>query len=492
VTKRVTLLSNTVFGTVPIFLTVCGERRHGRLREKQFRLPFVASRSWLWSGQVAVQKKNPRHEVSADQQAEAGLGGRGDLYRDLVEHSQDLLCTHDLEGRLLSINPLPARLLGYEVEELLQIPMREFLAPEYRDQFDEYLVRIQRDRFAEGSMVLMTRSGERRIWEYYNTLRTDGLPAPLVRGMAHDVTERRRAEAAVQKSEERFRVALKNSPVVVFNQDLELKYTWINAPVLGWAQQEYLGRTDAEIIGGEDGDRLTAIKQQVLQKGAAIRTEVSITFGDEKHYFDLTVEPLHSRRGALVGITCAAVDITAMKQAQEEREELIRRLQDALAENEYLASHDALTGVPNRRLLEDRLEQALARADRQHHKVAVLALDLDNFKEVNDRFGHRVGDLVLKGIAARVKARLRASDTFARTGGDEFTVVADVADALGAHILVGALELAFALPFEVEGELVATGASIGVALYPHDGRSADELCAVADKIMYAAKRSKRG
>jgi diguanylate cyclase (GGDEF)-like protein len=134
------------------------------------------------------------------------------------------------------------------------------------------------------------------------------------------------------------------------------------------------------------------------------------------------------------------VAITSIKRAQEEREKLVQRLQDALAENEYLASHDALTGMPNRRLLEDRLEQALARADRQRHKVAVLALDLDNFKDVNDTFGHRVGDLVLRSVATRVEARLRASDTLARTGGDEFTVVADVADALGAHALVSALD----------------------------------------------------
>lgn len=167
-------------------------------------------------------------------------------------------------------------------------------------------------------------------------------------------------------------------------------------------------------------------------------------------------------------------------------------LQDALAKNEHLASHDALTGMPNRRLLEDRLEQALARADRQHHKVAILVLDLDNFKEVNDTFGHRVGDLVLKSVVTRVIARLRASDTLARTGGDEFTVVADVADALGAQVLVSVLEPAFALPFEVEGELVTTGASIGVALYPDDGRGADDLRAAADKVMYVAKRCKKG
>jgi diguanylate cyclase (GGDEF)-like protein/PAS domain S-box-containing protein len=438
---------------------------------------------------MAAPKEQPPREAGADRHPE--VARLEDLYRDLVEHSQDLLCTHDLSGKLLSINPLPARLLGYEVETLLQMPMREFLAPEYRDQFEEYLSRIQRDGFAEGLMILMTRSGARRLWEYHNTLRTDWLPTPIVRGMAHDVTERRLAEAALKKSEERFRVALKNSPVAVFNQDLELKYTWINAPVFGWAQQEYLGRTDVEIIGGEDGNHLTAVKQVVLQNGVGVRTEVSITFNDQKHYFDLTVEPLRSRDGALSGITCAAVDITAIKQAHEEREQLVQKLQDALAKNEYLASHDALTGVPNRRLLEDRLEQAIGRADRGHHKVAVFALDLDNFKDVNDTFGHRVGDLVLKGVVTRLEARLRASDTLARTGGDEFTIVAEVVDASGAQVMASALALAFTLPFKVEGNLVTAGVSVGVALYPDDGRSADELRAAADKVMYVAKRSKR-
>ena len=362
--------------------------------------------------------------------------------------------------------------------------MREFVAPEYRDQFDEYLTLIQRDGLAEGSMVLMTRNGERRIWEYHNTLRTDGLPAPIVRGMAHDVTERRRAETALQKSEERFRVALKNSPVIVFNQDLELKYTWIDTPVLGWAQQEYLGRTDAEILGEDEGDRITAIKREVLESDKAARTEVSVTFLGERHYFDLTVEPLHSRRCALVGITCAAVDITPMKK-------LVQSLQDALAENEHLASHDPLTGVPNRRLLEDRLQQALARADRQHFKIAVLVLDLDNFKGVNDTLGHQAGDLVLKTVVTRLQARLRASDTLARTGGDEFSVVAEVADGRGAQTLVSAVELTFAQPLIVEGRPMTVGASIGMVLYPDDGRTSDELRTAADNAMYVAKRSKR-
>jgi diguanylate cyclase (GGDEF)-like protein len=110
---------------------------------------------------------------------------------------------------------------------------------------------------------------------------------------------------------------------------------------------------------------------------------------------------------------------------------------------------------------------------------------------VNDTFGHRVGDLALKSVVTWIQARLRASDTFARTGGDEFTIVADVADARGAQILVSALEGTFSQPFETEVERVIISASIGVALYPHDGRSADELRAAADNIMYFAKRSKK-
>ena len=99
-------------------------------------------------------------------------------------------------------------------------------------------------------------------------------------------------------SEERFRVALKNSPVVVFNQDRELRYTWINSPILVWAVRGYLGQTDAEIVGGEEGARLMAIKQGVLQSGIGTRTEATVTFQGETHYYDPTVEPLRDARGS--------------------------------------------------------------------------------------------------------------------------------------------------------------------------------------------------
>ena len=120
-----------------------------------------------------------------------------DWYRELVEHSRDLLCVHDLQGHLLSVNPVPARLLGYSVVEMLQIPMREMIVPEYRDQFDLYLQQIERDGEADGLMVVVGRSGERRVWEFHNTLQTAGIAPPIVLGLAHDITEKRQGGGEV-------------------------------------------------------------------------------------------------------------------------------------------------------------------------------------------------------------------------------------------------------------------------------------------------------
>ena len=170
---------------------------------------------------------------------------------------------------------------------------------------------------------------------------------------------------------------------------------------------------------------------------------------------------------------------------------IVTLLEDQIRWSEHLAYHDALTGLPNRRLLQDRLLQAMAHADRASRKVAVLLLDLDDFKEVNDTFGHRIGDSALQQVVARLSSRMRASDTLSRTGGDEFTVISEVTNEQGAQTLVSALESALVLPLKVEGKLVRTGVSIGYALYPDDGTDPVELCATADRAMYVSKRGSR-
>jgi formate hydrogenlyase transcriptional activator len=125
-----------------------------------------------------------------------------DWYQDLVEHSHDLLCIHDLEGRLLSVNPAPARMLGYSVKEILGIPMREMVPAEFRADFDDYLNQIKTTGESRGLVAVRTRSGERRIWEYHNTLRTAGVASPIVRGIAHDVTGQKRMEKLLRKASE--------------------------------------------------------------------------------------------------------------------------------------------------------------------------------------------------------------------------------------------------------------------------------------------------
>ncbi len=273
-------------------------------------------------------------DISERKRAEGALRSSEDQYRDLVDHSEDLVCTHDLEGRMLSANPAPARLLGYEVDEFLKIPMRDLIVPEYRELFDEYLRRIKENGADKGLLCVMARSGEIRTWEYSNTLRTEGVDKPIVRGMAHDVTEKRRAELGLQQSEERFRVALKDSPITVFNQDRELRYTWIYNPQFYW-QHEAIGKTDAEIIGPRKAASLVELKRRVLKAGEGLREDVAISSDGKNYAFDVWIEPLVSADGNVIGITGAAMDIARLR-------ELADRLQDArdklAQEKSYLES----------------------------------------------------------------------------------------------------------------------------------------------------------
>jgi diguanylate cyclase (GGDEF)-like protein len=164
-----------------------------------------------------------------------------------------------------------------------------------------------------------------------------------------------------------------------------------------------------------------------------------------------------------------------------------KRAEVALA---HQALHDALTGLPNRVLLGDRLQQAILSADREKRALALLVMDLDRFKEVNDTLGHHAGDRLLQEIARRLRGALRASDTVARLGGDEFAVVlpgsSDATDT--AVKLVQALEA----PFELEGHTLALGASVGIALYPQHGETVESLLRSADVAMYTAKRARSG
>ncbi len=170
---------------------------------------------------VVYRLAGTTQDISERKIAEESLLVSEDRCRDLVENSEDLVCTHDLKGNMLSINPAPARLLGYEVDEFLKIPMRDLIVPEYRVLFDEYLVRVKENGSDKGLLCVMARNGAQWIWEYINTLRTQGVAAPVVRGMAHDVTEKRKAEIALQGREEDYRRFVAQSSEGIFREDLD-------------------------------------------------------------------------------------------------------------------------------------------------------------------------------------------------------------------------------------------------------------------------------
>jgi diguanylate cyclase (GGDEF)-like protein len=165
-------------------------------------------------------------------------------------------------------------------------------------------------------------------------------------------------------------------------------------------------------------------------------------------------------------------------------------LEGQLTRNQHLAQHDALTGLPNRRLFQDRISGAIERARQHQAKMAMLAIDLDGFKQVNDTLGHHVGDAVLQQVARLFTSRLRRVDTLARTGGDEFSVVLEgPITRKEAADVASALQQLLDAPLSIEGHNLRIGASIGLALFPDDALTPHGLCIRADERMYMVKRS---
>ena len=255
------------------------------------------------------------------------------------------------------------------------------------------------------------------------------------------------------------------------------------ATLLGWQERDVLGRsgqmflTEEETVHGSDGSSDAAL--EVLRRGQTIRVE-SVRYRRRDGSLlpvDLVCSPVR-RDGGVTGVIVAFRDAT-------ERLAFEERLR-------HQALHDALTGLPNRTLFDDRIRQAIHSAHRDRSAFAILLMDLDRFKEINDTFGHRSGDLVLRELATRLERELRESDTVARLGGDEFAMLLPGTDALGAALVAEKISHALRQPVVIEGQALDLETSIGITIFPDHGADATTILQRADVAMYVAKRSHEG
>ena len=269
-------------------------------------------------------------------------------------------------------------------------------------------------------------------------------------------------------------------PDLMFEVDLDGRYYSTHSPreeLLARPSKELLGRTVHDVMPQAQADRVLQALQEAHVKGWSMGAQICLPLDIGERWFELSVARKASATGEGPRFVVISRDVTDNKLAEE------KVLQ--------LAHFDALTGLPNRSLLADRCQQALGAAQRHGQCVALLFLDLDHFKNINDALGHRVGDALLCAVAQRLSGLLREQDTIARLGGDEFILVLPDTDAVGAAHVAEKLLRAADQPFDIDAHELVITPSMGIAMYPQDGKDFDTLSRCADAAMYIAKQGGR-
>jgi diguanylate cyclase (GGDEF)-like protein/PAS domain S-box-containing protein len=262
--------------------------------------------------------------------------------------------------------------------------------------------------------------------------------------------------------------------------DHEGRYLSVNKKFLsrfGLSQAQVLGKTFADFHSPEDTQEFIDKFNQVIETGEVVKYEIHNSLFDR--WYIRTLSPV----GILDSNTATAVSLIAKD---------ISNRKQAEAKIKQLAYYDQLTGLPKRTLLLDRLNQAMKEADRFGHQTGVLFLDMDNFKHINDSLGHAAGDAFLQCVAQRLTGCLRKNDTAARVGGDEFVLIlSSIRQASNLVGIVRKIQQALSQSYQIDSQEVFGSASIGIALYPTDGKDVESLLKNADIAMYAAKKQDR-
>lgn len=286
----------------------------------------------------------------------------------------------------------------------------------------------------------------------------------------------------LRASEHELRILLDESSDPIFAFFADGRYRYVNhafAQGVGKKQDEIIGRRIWDVFSQEEADKRFAAVRWVFENGESRIIEVCVPRAEGDRFYLTTVKPIFDDQRRVVSVICISKDITERKHMEEK---LV-----------HMAQHDALTDLPNRALFNDRLQKAITQAKRDSTRLALMSIDLDRFKPINDAFGHSVGDQVLQAVARRMQESIRESDSVGRIGGDEFVVllpgIENESDALGVAAKIhDSLRQPFELP---DLGQVHLSSCIGIAIYPDHGVDAQQLLRRADGAMYDGKTQGR-
>ncbi len=471
-----------------------------RMRHRDGHWVDILSRAYLARDEAGmpVRVVGTHVDITERKQAQRQIEAERARAERYLEVAGSMLLALDDQGCVTLINPKGREVIGLTESEILgRSWIDHFIPQQDREEVRSIFARILRGELQAVEYVeapLLNAHGQQRLIAWHNSVLRDASGRIIgTLSSGNDVTERNAAELAL-RDERRFLqhvidgiedpilVVHRSHQVLRMNQAARLKAAETGEVPQRVRCHELRYRSDEPC---DSGDRACPM-HQVLKTGRASKVLHQVAdAGGLERTFEVSASPLRTDDGQLRGVIEISRDIT-------DHLELLEALR--LKELRYarLAQYDRLTELPNRFLFADRLNQAVEMAHRTRSKLAVLLLDVDQFKQVNDSFDHSDGDAVLVALARRLEGLFRGADTIARMGGDEFSIILNnVGHDEDAAKVARTLLALFKEPFEIRGHRLFLGASIGISLYPEHGARADDLVRNADAALFRAKAEGR-
>jgi diguanylate cyclase (GGDEF)-like protein/PAS domain S-box-containing protein len=397
-----------------------------------------------------------------------------------VEQSPNTIIITDSRGVIEYVNPQFCRISGYVPEEVIGKTMRMHQSGTTpKAVYDELWQTIKSGQVWNGELLNKSKHGK-LYWEQLSVSPIFDEQGNITHFLSEqiDISTRKQAEEQIRLFEKVFA----NANEAILISDADNNIITVNpafTEVTGYTPEEVIGKNPRLFASGLMDEEFYQKMWQALSSDGKWQGEVvDRRKGGEIYAEWLSISSLRDDSGNLTNYIALITDISERKAAEERMN--------------YLAQHDVLTGLPNRMLFQDRLQQAINYAERQQTSVALLFMDLDRFKSVNDMLGHHAGDLLLQEVAQRIRLCVRGSDTVSRQGGDEFVIMLPNLDDLGDIVqVVDKLIESIANPYHLNSHAMHVTTSVGVSVYPQDGRDSETLIRNADTAMYQAKDAGR-